>query len=482
MTDIRNFVSYCESLEAEEVTAMLNEYFSVMVEVVYKHGGEVDKFIGDALLAVFYDPDQDNPRKRERNSTASSTSTALQAVYCALKMRERLNEFNEKRRSMNKPAIEIGAGITHGEIISGPIGYKDRMDFTVIGDVVNLASRIEKLSKEGKHTKIVFSQHVEVLVRGLLEYEEMAHDKIRGMSEEIAVYEMIRIRELHALVENMRSADMDLRRRSIELLGHSRNPDALPFVLEVLHDKDEELRLRAVLAASRLAPQDHLQTLDMLFGALKGEGSIRVVSAIISSLGRLCTTNRILEVAEHLESPNERIVANTVEAIGQIRDPKCSDLLLPMISSRNNRIKANAAMALFAAGHFEVIDILKPMLMHSDPLMRSSAAFAIGELTVLAERKHLIEEWKTRGIEIKSFLGELQESVPMLVSLLKDSEPMVKRQAIIALGKIKDRSAVLALINNVDLDRDSQEMIDEIAEALRAIGSHKLVREVISRL
>ncbi|MEK6578263.1 MAG: adenylate/guanylate cyclase domain-containing protein, partial [Bdellovibrionota bacterium] len=140
-SDIRNFVAHCENLEAEEVTSMLNEYFTEMVEVVHKHGGEVDKFIGDALLAVFYTSNEEREASSgDAGRRISGEVTAIEAIYCAMEMRERLTEFNRKRLSMNKNSIEIGVGITHGEIISGPIGARDRMDFTVIGDVVNTAS------------------------------------------------------------------------------------------------------------------------------------------------------------------------------------------------------------------------------------------------------------------------------------------------------------------------------------------------------
>jgi HEAT repeat protein len=114
--------------------------------------------------------------------------------------------------------------------------------------------------------------------------------------------------------------------------------------------------------------------------------------------------------------------------------------------------------------------------------MRSSAAFAIGELTVIAEQDHLLAHWKTRTQTLKLFLAELQECVPMLVACLRDTEPMVRRQAVIALGKIKDKSAVLPMIDLLDPVKGSNELIQDISQALRSIGSHKLVREVIAKL
>jgi class 3 adenylate cyclase len=492
-SDIRNFVGHCEAMEAEEVTTMLNEYFSEMVEVVYKHGGEVDKFIGDALLAVFYAADESRTIRPGEGSNLHSgmpgptaSATSLQAVYCAIEMRERLAEFNERRKAQQKAVIEIGVGITHGEIISGPIGSKDRMDFTVIGDVVNMASRIEKLSKRGRHTKIVFSNHVEEKVRGLLEYEEMESEKVRGKEEIVRTFELIGVRDIQFLVQNLKGQDLGLRRRSVELLGQSRNAGALPWVTGALHDADELTRLQAVIAVSKLAPGDDEKAFDSLLVHLKGERSDKVVSALVSCIGKLSNDSRIDRMIEVLRpllnSPNERIVANAVEAMGQVRNPRCTDLILPKLSSRNNRVKANAAMAIFAAGHIEVIDTLKPMLMHSEGLMRSSAAFAIGELTVIAEQDHLITHWKERTQTLKFFLAELQECVPMLVALLRDGDPMVRRQSIIALGKIKDKSAVLPIIGMLEPGQDSRELIQDISQALRSIGSHKLVREVIARL
>jgi class 3 adenylate cyclase len=495
-SDIRNFVGHCEALEAEEVTAMLNEYFSEMVEVVHKHGGEVDKFIGDAFLAVFYvAPETAAASSGAAALAVSASATALQAVHCSIEMRERLAQFNERRVASGKAPIETGVGITFGELISGPIGAKDRMDFTVIGDVVNLASRIEKLSKKGRHTKIIFSEQVEERVRGLLEYDEMGSEKVAGKDALVRVFELIGVRDIGQLLRNLAGDDVALRRRSLDLLGQSRNPEALEAVLGVLADSDAMIRLGAVVAASRLAEANPLQG-EWVFNALEkrlaaeGQGDDKVLSALLSAIGRLAGPARIermiVAFKPFLASSDERIIANAVEALGFARDARCTDLVLPLLASLNNRVKANAAMALFAAGRIEVIDTLKPMLMHSEALMRASAAFAIGELTMIAGHEKLLERWKERPGAFKYFLADLQESVPMLVTLLRDPDIRVRRQAVLSLGKIKDKSAVLPMIDMLgpegSANVSSQELIQDISEALRSIGSHKLVREVISKL
>ena len=470
--DIRNFVNVCESLDAEEVTILLNEYFSSMVEVIYKHKGEVDKFIGDAILSVFYDHDD----------AKQPVNTALHAIYCAMEMRERLKEFNARRLQRGKATIEIGIGINSGELVSGPIGSPDRMDFTVIGDVVNLANRIEKMSKQGRHTRIVFSHRVEEKVRGLLDYEELSREKIRGKEEEVIVYELVKIKDVDELLSNLSSPDPGIKKHCIELLGYSRNIETLPALYQKLSDSNESVRIAAVTAMTRLAPKDHPETLEILFNHIEHENSERVLSNLLMSIGKLCTSNKILRIARFLQHSDLRIVANAIEALGATDDPQVIDLLIPFVSSKNNRVKANAAMVLFSKGRVEVIDVLKPMLLNSDPFMRASAAFALGELTILSAAEPIAKRIDGDSSTAKQFLGELQGCVSLLVSLLKDNEPIVKRQAIVALGKIKDKSAVLPLLDNLNLDADSKELVHDVAEALRSIGSHRLVREVIRHL
>jgi HEAT repeat protein len=268
----------------------------------------------------------------------------------------------------------------------------------------------------------------------------------------------------------------------VELLGHTRNPEAIPYVIEYLKDSSDDVRIQAVLALGRLAGPDDPRVLDALFSNVMKEKSTRVLSALVMSIGKVCTTERIIELQPFLEHPDERIIANAIEAMGQVRSPKCSDLILSKLNSRNNRVKANAAMVLFAAGKVEVIDLLKPMLMHSDPLMRSSAAFAIGELTLIAHKEKLIEDWRRKGKDINYLLGEIQASVSMLVALLRDPETIVKRQAIIALGKIKDKSTVLPILEMIEIKDGDKELLREASQALWSIGSHKMIREVINRL
>lgn len=133
-SDIRGFTAFSESRNPEEVVAMLNEYFGVMVSIINKYGGVVDKFIGDAIMAVW-----GAPKETEYD--------AMNAVRACLEMRKGLEELNKKRIERGDPPIAIGMGLHAGFAISGTIGSDERMEYTIIGNTVNTASRIEASTK-----------------------------------------------------------------------------------------------------------------------------------------------------------------------------------------------------------------------------------------------------------------------------------------------------------------------------------------------
>ena len=146
MADIRSFSPLSEGMPPEKLTELLNAYFGEMVVAIRAHGGMVDKFIGDAIMAVF-------------GLTAGEGDFPGDAVAAAQEMRQRLADFNETRRLDGQPPIANGIGIHLGEVVAGYIGSPDRLEFTVIGHAVNLAARIEGQCKP-PNPPVLFSQAV----------------------------------------------------------------------------------------------------------------------------------------------------------------------------------------------------------------------------------------------------------------------------------------------------------------------------------
>ncbi len=176
-SDIRSFTTVSEELGPPGTVALLNEYFTLMVECIQSRGGMLDKFIGDAIMAAFGLPvaHDDDPDR---------------AVQAAIAMIRALFEWNDERASKGLKSIDMGIGINTDQIVAGNIGSPKRMDFTMIGDGVNLASRLEGACKEYS-ARILISERTLLQLRGVYRTREVDHVIVKGKTEPIAVHEVL---------------------------------------------------------------------------------------------------------------------------------------------------------------------------------------------------------------------------------------------------------------------------------------------------
>lgn len=181
-SDIRNFTAMSEKLHPEEVVKFLNDYMTRMVDCVNKTGGTVDKFIGDAIMAVWGAP----------ISGSSPKEDAMNAVRAALMMRSSLNEYNALRVSRGEKPIRIGCGINSGSVVAGQIGSNQRMEYTCIGDTVNLASRTEALNKPFA-TDILITANTYELIKDYITAEKMLPVTVKGKEKPIDMYAVVNI-------------------------------------------------------------------------------------------------------------------------------------------------------------------------------------------------------------------------------------------------------------------------------------------------
>ena len=135
--DIRSFTILAEKMSAEDVVSMLNEFFEFMVDIVFENNGILDKFVGDQLVAIF-------------GLVSPNGGTPNDAVKAAIEMQNTTEELMQLRANQNKETFEIGIGINTGSVIVGNVGSKNRMDYTVIGDAVNVAARFQQMAKGGE--------------------------------------------------------------------------------------------------------------------------------------------------------------------------------------------------------------------------------------------------------------------------------------------------------------------------------------------
>lgn len=189
-SDIRGFTSISEHLSAEQLMTWLSMYIEAMTDLVGKHGGMVDKFIGDAVMAIFGAP---LPRQRPEEIAAD----AVQAVECALAMADRVAQLNEDWREQGLPEIAIRIGINTGTVVSGSLGNMERLEFTVIGDAVNIASRLESMDKDwpglagGEHCRILVSEATRANLGDRYDTRCMGAVQLKGKQAEVAVFRIM---------------------------------------------------------------------------------------------------------------------------------------------------------------------------------------------------------------------------------------------------------------------------------------------------
>lgn len=174
-SDIRGFTTMSEQLKAEEIVALLNEYLTEMVKVVFKHDGTLDKFMGDAVMAFWGAPIPQNDH-------------AVKAVSCARDMIIELRKLQAKWLAEGKTAtINIGIGVNTGEMVVGNMGSYERMDYTVIGDNVNLGARLEGLNKD-YGTQIIISEFTYAIVKDTFKTNYLAEVKVKGKAKTVKIY------------------------------------------------------------------------------------------------------------------------------------------------------------------------------------------------------------------------------------------------------------------------------------------------------
>ncbi|MEO6835560.1 MAG: adenylate/guanylate cyclase domain-containing protein [Candidatus Tumulicola sp.] len=178
-SDIRGFTSMSETMTPEEIYGQLNEYFEAMCEIIFAHGGYVDKFIGDCVMAVFSAPFQ-------------TPDDARNAVVAAVKQQRKILELSARWKAEGKKEFTVGMGVNTGDVVMGNLGASSRMNYTVIGDNVNVAARLYNVAKGGE---IVISETTYEECKAIVEVDALEPVAVRGKSRPIAIYNVKSLRK-----------------------------------------------------------------------------------------------------------------------------------------------------------------------------------------------------------------------------------------------------------------------------------------------
>ncbi|MBU1220998.1 GAF domain-containing protein [Myxococcota bacterium] len=173
--DIRGFTSMSENMEAKEIVKMLNTYFEVMVDVIFTYQGTLDKFVGDEIMALFGAP-------------VTMPGSARMAVECSLEMIASLEVYNTARIAEGKKPIAIGIGINTGEVVSGALGSSKTLQYTVVGDPVNLAARLCSLAKP---MEIIIGENTYNQVKDYFDFENREPVSVKGKAKPVNIFAVL---------------------------------------------------------------------------------------------------------------------------------------------------------------------------------------------------------------------------------------------------------------------------------------------------
>jgi adenylate cyclase len=171
-SDIRGFTAMAESMGPDAIAQLLSEYFTEMVDVIFDFGGTLDKFMGDAIMALWGAP-------------IGHPDDADRALRAAVEMQQAVARLNERWASEGRPEIRVGIGINHGEVFAGNIGSNRRLDYTVIGDAVNVAAR---LCAEAGPGEVLVTESVLRVVHGGVDHEYLPEMALKGKTQVVQVY------------------------------------------------------------------------------------------------------------------------------------------------------------------------------------------------------------------------------------------------------------------------------------------------------
>ena len=175
LSDIRGFTALAETYSAMTVVELLNRYFSVMSDVIVRHGGTIDKLMGDSIMVLFGAPD-------------SGADDVERAIACAVEMQQAMSQFNEQNVAVGLPEMYMGIGINTGDVVAGPVGSEHHREYTVIGDEVNLTSRIEAQSLRGQ---ILMSENTYRLASEFVLVGEPNRVQVKGKKQPVCLYELL---------------------------------------------------------------------------------------------------------------------------------------------------------------------------------------------------------------------------------------------------------------------------------------------------
>ncbi len=410
-SDVRGFTAMSETMEPEQVVEMLNEYMTAMVSIVRKHSGIVDKYVGDAIMALWGVP-------------LSKEDDTYHAVRACLEMRQELAKLNELRISRGQHPLKIGMGLNVGPVIAGNIGSVEKMEYTVIGDSVNLASRMESMTKE-YGTDLLIPSSIHEKVKDRFVFEKCKSAKVKGKSTAIEIYKVkgyIDADGKEVIIETAYSSYAAEKSDKVvhEEVVHVKAPAADPTSADS-HAPAEEAEIKSSIAEEitsvtiAVAPKTELHFYLSMAGSILGPFSQAEVESGLSA--KEFPTNAMVSTSEQgpwvavTEHPNfapQISMPEAVQAQAPALPPELADAAEPVVFEGPTTVQP----PVFGEIESTIVEAL-PFVTSPEP-PASIAQAVIEEVTAFVKTDPVVAEALVDTTAVARISPPVEETTPFL--------------------------------------------------------------------
>lgn len=408
-SDIRGFTTLSETLEPKDLFDILNHYFDQMIDIVIKNNGVINKFIGDAIMVLY-------------NAPRLCENADIMAIITALEMNKRLDEFNLKYTRKYGITLGIGVGINSGQVVAGNIGSEKRMEYTVIGDTVNVSSRLQTVAQAGE---IAISENIFKSAQYVFELSDMGEIELKGKRQPLRVYKVTGDLAYEKIKENLKSADAEILQLSVIALGRVEKLNLETDLMPLLKNNYEKIRL---MALELIIEKFKAKAEECIMYVLQNDKSEFVKTCAIEKIGALGLAKFSNFLAQnYLSGSSLRLKGAVINCLNNLKEPKLKERVLALCQFENQRIVDEIKMIFEKYSKLNLYETLETMISENAPL---------GE--------------KKLGVYLLCNLG-LSAKVELLNKLFRDCrDDELRKLVVAAFLKIGNCKSVIFLLKNLN--------------------------------
>jgi adenylate cyclase len=408
-SDIRGFTTLSESLEPKDLFDVLNHYFDQMIDIVIKNNGVINKFIGDAIMVLY-------------NAPRLCENAGIMAIITAVEMNRRLGEFNQKYTKKYGVTLGIGIGINSGQVVAGNIGSEKRMEYTVIGDTVNVSSRLQTVAKAGE---IAISENVFKSAQYVFELSDMGEIELKGKRQPLRVYKVTGDLAYAKIKENLKSEDAEVLQLSLIALGRVEKLSLENDLMPILKNNYEKIRF---MALELIIEKFKQKAEECVMYVLQNDKSEFVKTFAIDKIGALGLTRFANFLAQqYLACQSLRLKGAVIHCLHNLKEPKLKERILSQCAFENQQIMDEIKAIFEKYSKLDLYETLETML---------------SENVSISERK--------LGVYLMCNLG-LSTKAELLNKLFRDCrDDELRKLVVAAFLKIGSCKSVIFLLKNLN--------------------------------